>query len=93
MTPGQLAKLIADQVLDRLESVLWAIVLELLQGERDDDRPLSARQCADRWGRTPRWWRDHKAEFGARPSGNGPRPRWEFDPAEVKRVLAERRAG
>ena len=72
---------------------LRVIVREELQHvDRDEpERALSAKECAQRWGHTPRWWREHKVLFGARELGDGPRPRLEFDPVDVDRVLAQRR--
>ena len=68
---------LADKIAERLERPV---------GER-----VSARELADRYGHTARYFRDRKALFGARPVGDGPRPRLEFDTAYVERVLADRR--
>lgn len=51
---------------------------------------VSAKELAQRYGRSPRWWRDHKDEFGGIPRGDGPRPRIDFNPAYVEHVLARR---
>jgi hypothetical protein len=89
VTPEQLAKLIADELRPELRVMLRD---ELQHIDREPGRWLSARQCADRYGHTARYYLDRKELFGARPMGDGPRPRWEFDVAAVKRVLAERRS-
>jgi hypothetical protein len=44
---------------------------------------LTAQQVAKRLGMTPDWVYDHKHELGAKPMGNGPRPRLRFHPAKV----------
>jgi hypothetical protein len=89
----QLARLTAKLTADELRSELRGMMRDELQHvEREPGRGISARECPDRYGQgNARWWRDHKHEFGARPVGNGECPRWEFIPAEVERVLRERR--
>lgn len=48
------------------------------------ERPwLTADQVAKRLGYTVDWVYAHKAELGAKPMGNGPKPRLRFDPRRV----------
>jgi hypothetical protein len=51
---------------------------------------LTAKECAARWGHTPRWWRDRKELFTAEPQGDGDRPRLLFSTARIERIRAER---
>jgi hypothetical protein len=87
-TPEQLAELIAaridyarlaDEIAQRLERPATASDL------------VSAKEIAERIGRSPRWVREHKAELGGMLMSDGPRPRIGFDPAQVDRVMAARR--
>lgn len=88
-TPEQLAQLIAERFdYDRLAD---AIASRLEHGESPG--LLCAKEIAARLGRSPRWVREHKAELGAVPLSDGPRPRLGFDPARVDRALASRRFG
>ena len=59
----------------------------------DCDEWITAKACALRWGRRPRFYRDHADEFGGRRVGDGLRPRLEFSAAHVERVLACRLDG
>lgn len=87
VTPQQLAELVAERI--DYERLADAIASRL---ERPEAHGLvSAKEIAARIGYTPRWVREHKAELGAVPMSDGPRPRLGFDPARVDRVLGSRR--
>jgi hypothetical protein len=100
----RLAKLIAAELREDLRADLWAEIEPALYGILEDvlgaylgasddgGRWITAHACSARWGRSPRWWREHAAEFGGWRAGDGPKPRIVFDPAEVERVLDQRRA-
>jgi hypothetical protein len=84
MTPEALAALIAENVVRGIRDEL-----ERWQAPATGEWVI-AKECAARYGRRPRYYLDHKGEFRARPLGDGPRPRWEFNTAEIERVRAER---
>jgi hypothetical protein len=95
VTPEQLAVLIADRLVARLEFDYDLLADKLAERwrppEENPSELVSAKEVAQRIGRSARWVRDHKAELGAIPDGDGPRPRWLFDLAHVERVWASRR--
>jgi hypothetical protein len=93
-----MAALIADELVQRVRldieldyDVLADKLVERF-AERDRGPALvSAKELSRQFGRSPRWWRDHKNEFGGIRRGDGPRPRIDFNPGYVERVLASRR--
>jgi hypothetical protein len=88
-TAARLAGLIAEHIdYDRLAD---AIADRLENRASPTVELVPAKAIAPRIGRSPRWVREHKAELGGVPMGDGPRPRWGFDPAEVDRLMAARR--
>jgi hypothetical protein len=88
-TPERLADLVAERLGPMLRDELREAVAEVARP--DYDEWITAKECARRWGRRPRFYRDHADEFGARRVGGGPKPRLEFNPAQVGRALAHRR--
>lgn len=60
----------------------------------EEPKMLSAAEVAERWGVARRWVYNHAEQLGARPLGEGRRPRLRFDPAEVaERLGTPRRTG
>jgi hypothetical protein len=89
VTPEQLAAFIAAHLdYGRLAA---EIVLRLENPGPSPEGLVTAKELSERYGQRPRYWREHKEEFGAVPDGDGPRPRLRFDPAYVERVLAAKR--
>jgi hypothetical protein len=62
-TPERLAGLVAEALWPRVQAELREALAELEQPAHDER--IDAKQAAKRYGRKPRWWRDHADEFGA----------------------------
>jgi hypothetical protein len=92
-TPEELARLVAERIVIDYEVLADKLAERLRVAAADAPRRISAAECSRLFGYSPRWWREHKAEFGAVPMAEGPRPRLGFDPAEVERELERRRDG
>jgi hypothetical protein len=88
-TPERLAELVAQRLGPVVREELREAVAEVARP--DYDEWITANECARRWGRRPRFYRDHADEFGARRVGGGPKPRLEFNPSEVEWAFARRR--
>ena len=90
MTPERLAQLVAERMeLDY--DLLAEKIAAQLERPAQANQLVSAEEIAQQLGRTARWVRERKAELGAVPMSDGPRPRLGFDPAYVDRLLADRR--
>ena len=82
--PQDLERL-ADLVADRLSG---PPAPRPSSGLPHDERLLSAREVADRYGVTAQWVRKHAQDLGALRPGTGPRPRLKFVPALIAELLA-----
>jgi hypothetical protein len=72
-----LAELVADRVAARLSGP-GGREESRVAARRTEPRVLTARQVAERLGRSVEWVRDHRAELGL-VHGSGPKPRLLFD--------------
>lgn len=76
-----LADLVAERVVERLQGVRTPEVPS--SGAGGGPRVLTARETAERLGRSVEWVRDHRGELGQIP-GEGARPRLLFDASAVE---------
>jgi hypothetical protein len=54
---------------------------------------LTAAQVAERYGVGRAWIYEHKDQLGAIALGDGPKPRWRFDPTKLAEAFGANRMG
>jgi hypothetical protein len=83
-----IGRLHADDVAAIADAIAVRFVEILDARPRGDDRQLvSAVKLAPMLGVEAPWVRAHKHELGGIPMGDGPKPRWGFDPVEARERL------